>query len=246
MSANFDLGSPDVSGASGSLDVDDVDTNDMSRLSRMDTEERRRYLEEIVGRMIGQASTATSVTPENPVTVIVTEGSGDGDSEAVFIAIIIVGSLVIIWFLVTIANSVYRFTSHRLLTVDGLGAMLERFVVTFSALMTIRRSSQLEGTQIRRLGEDCQELESLGEDELMEGWLESDEGSGESDSDQSPCQERGEGNLVDLESQRVRNPNLPVPVLSPSNPFIQLIARQGREDGLGGKKGIKIYIGKLI
>lgn len=147
----------------------DGDLDSAVRLGRMSPDERNAYLREIIGRLTGETSGSSTspVSGEATTVAILSDVSTDYD-EGAYIGVIIVGGIIVLWFLVTVLNSVYRFSSSRLLTVDGLGEMLHRFVLTVATLLALRRrplsSETSSQVPLCRLDEVLRESEPTEED----------------------------------------------------------------------------------
>lgn len=179
MSDLFRIGTPIIVDPEDDPTVPEGDVS--ARVWRMSPSDRDAYLQELISRLtevrddvrVDRTEASIIFTErlgnEN-VTVIGQQMSGSySDEEIVYLCVMIVGGLVLVWFIFAAVNAMHRFTSNRLLTVPGLGDVLNRLLLAFSAILAIRRShpSRLGSTDIEmsRLAErlrDEMEEDGLG------------------------------------------------------------------------------------
>lgn len=221
--------SPEVIG----FDDANQEADDMVRVRSMSAGERERYLQDLINSLTGHTSTPStssfSYTSTTEASTIIERQDVSVGHDLVYISIIIVGGLIVVWFVVVVINSIHRYSSHRLLTVDGLGILISRFVVAVGALVAIRRAPVNDGHHLSILRDGPDETEEFGE-----SFFDRLEGNGGDDSDDSS--DHSSLSSVDLESQ-VGNQD---PGLSSHNPLLSPIFQRRGEKLVRGQEGIKI------
>lgn len=163
--------------------------DDMAHLVRMNPEERDNYLTHLLERLVGRSTPTSSILiTTNPPAVTELVGDNSDTDEGVYIAIIIIGCLVALWFIVVVINSIYRCSSSHILTIDGLGHYLNRVVVAIGAVLAIRRlpvrrdvRSCYMGEELRDLGSNTTVEESLCDTSVGESGGTSQDGVGDED-----------------------------------------------------------------
>lgn len=168
------------------------DGSGISHLVRMGANERDNYLAQLLERLTGRAAVSSSttdtmsiMTTTNPPAITELVGDNTDSDDGIYLAIMVVGGVVVLWFAVVVVNSIYRCCNHQLLTVDGLGRLLDRVVVALGALLAMRGLPSRVGYRLCRRGEDSDDIESdttgeesLGSSQSGEDGADGDDGRG--------------------------------------------------------------------